>query len=339
MHVLISHNSALELFRSNPQFPSRTPGICDPLAVPTHSIHPRTIGTLRERAGMFRTGAGSLHILVAGRISKSHSPDLVIHNTAMNLLPAGLVRQLEHDLYACGPELCYAQMAYRHPELPLIVLGYELCGSYSHFALPISGFYRRQPLTSRSRIEMSLDMLTQMRGVQPARRALHHVLDGSASPMETVIACALTLPTEVGGQGFAKPLLNHEVVLDDVGRRLTGTGTCRIDAAWPDLRFGLEYDSDMYHPDPAKDRRRREALAHQGWNIYTVDTAQIRRYSELEKTIALVDGMVSRKKRPDPATARRLFSTLMKLTRANLGLEPALFSVPVVRGAIPYYVN
>ena len=223
----------------------------------------------------------------------------------------------------------FCQMCARIPLLSCVILGYEICGGYSHYASLVSGFYNREPLTSAEQIAdfIGRPELPRMRGRTRAKEALHYILDGSASPMETVLACMLTLPASLGGEGLPAPRLNHEITLDSTARLLAGSRSVRVDAAWPEARFGLEYDSDAHHPDPSRDRRRREALAHMGWRIATVDTGQIGNALELRKTLSLarVELGLEQQAGKSVTDPRMLFSTLMKLTRANLGMSAALF--------------
>lgn len=63
------------------------------------------------------------------------------------------------EVYAAGPELCFAQMAREVSFLGIVVLGCELCGLYAHFLQMISGYYERPALTSAEKIAEALDVL------------------------------------------------------------------------------------------------------------------------------------------------------------------------------------
>jgi len=61
--------------------------------------------------------------------------------------------------------------------------------------------------------------------------------------------------------GIPEPELNHRLT---IGRR-----EVRVDIAWPEVRFGLEYDGD-HHRDPrsfAADIRRQELVQDIGWSL------------------------------------------------------------------------
>ena len=247
----------------------------------------------------------------------------------MPLLPGELLRIIGPDQYASGPELAFLQMASMKSLLELIVLGFELCGSYSHFAPFVSGFYERTPLTSVQRIKDALDHLRGHHGIKRARKALDFVLDGCASPMETVLACMLTLPNDMGGEGFAPPIPNKEVILDEIARRITGTRTCRVDLAWEDNRIGFEYFGGPFHTDEAKDRLRREALSHEKWTIFTADISRISSYSRYSALLGLIKETIPRKsgmKEPENYASKDLFRKLMAATRSGLGVDAALFA-------------
>jgi hypothetical protein len=64
--------------------------------------------------------------------------------------------------------------------------------------------------------------------------------------------------------GFPPPVPQH-AVSDD-----SGAFVARVDAAYPQLRIALEYDSDQEHTDPAalaRDNARRNRLIAAGWNV------------------------------------------------------------------------
>ncbi|MBQ6454118.1 MAG: hypothetical protein IJJ14_07155, partial [Coriobacteriales bacterium] len=267
MPIILSHTSALERLRSAP--PSCEEAFPVEGRFDLSGIKPSKCELAHfdpKELGLF---SSPIHILGSKRETQSKSQLLHVHRTSMPLLPGELLRIIGPDQYASGPELAFLQMASMKSLLELIVLGFELCGSYSHFAPFVSGFYERTPLTSVQRIKDALDHLRGHHGIKRARKALDFVLDGCASPMETVLACMLTLPNDMGGEGFAPPIPNKEVILDEIARRITGTRTCRVDLAWEDNRIGFEYFGGPFHTDEAKDRLRREALSHEKWTIFT----------------------------------------------------------------------
>ena len=82
------------------------------------------------------------------------------------------------------PEFCFLQMANRLSLARLIMLGYELCGTY---VLVDKGPAPRRdaPLTTVAKLRTFVEGASNARGRKKALRALRYVLDRSASPMES----------------------------------------------------------------------------------------------------------------------------------------------------------
>ena len=208
MPVIVSHNSALEWYRANPFFAQQARRTSEPIAIP------RAVGDkgasritpgLTQRMGL---QARPIHLLLRENVHSSRSAERKFHRTSLEWIPAGLAFDLGEGYYVCSPELLFVQMAKHLSPLATLVLAYELCGSYSHFSALISGFYKRAPLTCVDRLHSTLDQIGPMHGKQRAGSALRFASDGSASPMETLVACALTLNAKHGGQGLFKATLN-----------------------------------------------------------------------------------------------------------------------------------
>lgn len=338
MPILVSHNSALERLRA-------VPPQVDTARLTEGPIDLNTVVPLkREIMGLSRDELGiaqlPIHHLMPGDKSTRQSKLAKSHRWQAREVPAGLVREIVPGCYTCGPELCFIQMAASMSLVGAVVLGYELCGSYSQFPSFISGFYKRPPLTSVKKIEAVLDSLEGVRGARRAREALRWVRDGSASPMETVIACMLYLPCSMGGFGLAAPELNCEVGLSDEEAAITGTKYCMIDAGYRVQKVGLEFDGEAYHRNVEKDRRRREALAHAGWRIYVLNTDEVVSYEWLRRKVALLDGVPRQRRGEEPSKtlANGLLARLLKATRFGVGLNRVLFNADVPAGMIEVHL-
>ena len=338
MSVIISHGSSLELLRAVPPQVRLYPRVTEPLEMSVVTTDPRDLRALDLRE--FGIRRSPVHVLVSRHSRTLQCADARTHWFGLHAMPGGLMLELSPGVYAAGPELCFIQMARQFSLVGSVVLGCELCGSYSHFSEMISGYYERPPLTSVEKIAAAVEALPGLYGITHAREALRWVCDGARSPMETVLAAELLLPGSLGGLAFARPELNYEVALDDVAAAVTGTRCCSIDVAWPDVRRGVEYDSLEFHLDPKRDLRRKEALEHMGWTINTVKLDQMADHAELIKAVALFGDAVPRQPGgPAPADeAAELHGRLLKATRCGLGAERALFGVPVAHGALRLHV-
>ena len=335
---LISHSSALEALRSIPPQVNRFKRFNDSIPVTELSAGSRKI----LPAGLDALGVEKrpVHVLVGTGAPKGKSSQIRTHWINLEELPPGLALELAPDVLVAGPELVFALLGRSLAPVAEVVLGYELCGCYSQFAKLVSGFYDRPPLTSVAAIGRALDELAGVPRLGRARSALRWVADGARSPMETVVACELSLPAELGGLGFQKPQLNYPVALDEAAARIAGCQTCYVDVAWPGARRGLEYNGSAYHLDAARDQRRREALAHMGWQLNVVDLDHMRDHGLLMASVALFEGDLPRQ--PGGAASAQavagLHQRLLKATRYGMGLEPALFGVPVPHGTVQLHL-
>ena len=334
MAIVLSHSSALELLRAVPPQVRAYTRADEPLCLEQISTNPHELVSCNLRElGVRRS---PVHVLVAHEAVRLKASGTTSHIFGLDAMPAGLLLELAQGVYSAGPELCFVQMARMTSLVGAVVLGFELCGRYSHFSEMVSGYYERPPLTSTARIEEAIESLDGLYGLGKAREALRWVRDGARSPMETVLACELCLPGRYQGLAFARPELNYEVPLDNAASAITGTRTCAIDIAWPGARRGAEYDGLAFHLDPEKDLRRKEALEHMGWTINSIKLDHMADHRELMKVVALFEDEVPRQ-RGGPAPADEvadLHRRLLRATRCGMGLERALFGVPVPPGVV-----
>ena len=334
MPILLSHNSSLERLRAIPPQVDRSSIIQAPLELAPFA----RIGRMRQEMDL--RGLGLLqrpvHLLVPSGKHRSSHAQARTHRCSLDNLPSGLVRQATASAFFCGPELTFIQMSSETSLLGSVVLGYELCGSYSHFSQMISGFYDRPALTDVGKLREAIESVPGMRGVNTARTALRWVRDGSASPMETVVSCMLSLPNEMGGFGMAPPELNYPIRLNKTEATIAGTDSLRIDTAYPESLVGVEFDGKDYHRDAEHDARRRTALAHRGWTIYVLNVDELVSYPRLKEKIALLDAVPRRpgETKPEDADAKDLLKRLLAATRCGVGLNAALFGTNVPRNVV-----
>lgn len=137
-----------------------------------------------------------------------------------------------------------------------------------------------------------LDALARARALRPAQlrayclrhahepgwRTASHAIElcdpRAESPPESLVRLHLALA------GLPAPVPQYDVVHHG---RFVG----RVDLAWPDLRFAVEYDG-QWHSDPGqlgRDRRRLRALQAAGWYVYPVTAADLHTPDALVTTI------------------------------------------------------
>jgi hypothetical protein len=113
-------------------------------------------------------------------------------------------------------------------------------------------------------------------GAQAGRRGIVHVREliplaaaEAESPMESEARLMM-----IDG-GLPNPELQFEVI-DRDGRRW------RLDFAWPDKKFAVEYDGFDFHADPEalrRDRQKRAALHELDWTVMSIVSDDVRRRS------------------------------------------------------------
>lgn len=255
-------------------------------------------------------------VLVGTASARTRDTDFVCH--VRQEIPGASVECAGEGLFVCTPEFVFLQMSHRLDIVPLVALGYELCGVYA--MLPEGPATQREtPLTSRSSLQAFAGRARGHRGCRCAARALRYVRDGSASPMETVLVMLLCLPNKLGGYGIPWPELNYRVNVPSAARRLADRVYCLCDLCWPDQRLALEYDSDMYHSSVDRresDSRRRNTLLSLGFTVVSVSRGQVMdggALNRLAHQVAKQLGWRLRYKDPD-------------FTRAHLALRSDLFA-------------
>lgn len=216
---------------------------------------------------------------------------------------AGAVCHVPPKRHACGcfvyvcegicassPEACFVQLATVVTLVRLIEVGCELCGTYRR-AGNERGYVRAKPLTCVAKLRKHLDGSQGVTGAKRARQALDFVVDGSASPMETVVVAFACLPPRLGGYGIPFPVMNGLVEVPASMRKSVSKSRYYCDLYWPDVRLALEYESDERHTGSGRifrDSSRRADLAHLGVEVVTLTKLQLFDRREFEKVIALL---------------------------------------------------
>ena len=210
--------------------------------------------------------------------SRPHVPGAALHETSRDLPLGSLVRIAPNTLVS-SPELCFLQLAHRHLALPhLVLLGYELCGSYVLRGDSKGGFTNCPGLSEVGLLRNLVAEAEGYPGCKLARRALAYIADGAASPAESQLAALLSLPTNVGGYGFAVPQLNVRVELSSEAQAEAMRGHFRCDLLWPDSKVAVEYNG-AWHYDAREQRDsdvvRSNILADLGISVAVVTAPQL----------------------------------------------------------------
>lgn len=277
MEPVLSHESALEYWRSvrvGSRHFRQVAHARKLLAVPPKADE------LAEPGPWWLTRP--LHAMVADAAVRRTSGDVASHVWS-GPLPKGSVFDTENGFYVSSPELCFLQMAERASLVELIEGGFELCGTYD---VSTGELRSCAPLTTVARLESFASKAAGAHGRSKTLRALRYVVDGSASPRETVLTTLLCLPYRLGGYGFVPPCLNYRIDVGAHARKMASKQFYRCDLYWPEAKLAIEYDSDAEHlgsRNAANDSSRRNALDALGVDVISVTTLQIASRVEVEK--------------------------------------------------------
>ena len=313
MNWIISHQSALEFWRRTPAKDALAGSKLRNLNPPAN---PLLTGDLLDEKLCNLTLP--LHVLVGSNNARKKHQSLQCHISSGEF-PSGSFIRMGSGLIASSPELCFLQMAGELSLIELVSLGFELCGSYrlnkentTGQDVISKGFRSDLPLTNVAKLNSYTKKTVHIKGCKNARRAISFIIDGAASPMETILTMLLTLPYRFGGYGFPKPILNFGIdIPQSIGESnsifpvmitINYNGSIAesknisaekskyyCDLFWPDRKIALEYDSDEYHTGSSrieKDAIRRNTLASAG---VTVVTASRRQVYDSEKMRALAE--------------------------------------------------
>ena len=191
--------------------------------------------------------------------------------------PAGAFVQVTEHVCLPVPAMLVVQMARELSLEETILIGDELCGTYT---MRVDGggrpVRRGHPLTTPRGIAEMAERAGRMRGAPQARRAAKYVVGGAASVREAALEMMMCLPRGMGGYGLERPVMNYEV---SVPARVAERAGCPerraavLDLAWPEERVDVEYDGAEWHEMEAGegDWPRTRALEMLGWRVARFD--------------------------------------------------------------------
>lgn len=169
-------------------------------------------------------------------------------------LPSNAFLDLGDGIAISSPELLFVELAPIMGFITHLLLGCELCGTFSRDALdPRDGEVKFfvEAATSVKRISEFLEEAHALCGVAEAREALPFVCDNAWAPTEALIATMAASPVYRMGYGLADIVLNKRIHVGESGSRV------------PDLLFGetgvgLNYDGEGH--------LNLDAVAQAAWN-------------------------------------------------------------------------
>ena len=226
----------------------------------------------------------TLHVLVTEERNKHHVKDTMFHYQSA-AYPSWSFRSIDHDVFIASPELCFSEAATYLSFEALVLYGMELCGTYARISNNETR-YKRKPLTSKQKIAAYLNKSKGATGIKLARKACQYVLDGSASPRESILAIAMTLPHHSGGFGMPAPLLNHEIKVNLPSKVCFGEKqVLHGDIVWREANLIVEYDGSQHgiEDNHVSDKQRDHLMLEAGYDVVRFTDKSIRSSAELER--------------------------------------------------------
>lgn len=215
-----------------------------------------------------------VELVVGDRRNVRHSRGIVTH-LLQRLPPEGSILRVDDGLYVVSPELCLMQQAgVMHPVNLCQMLGRYLATASSYESQDGKRLNRRSQLTDEERLARFLRGVRGSRGRGVLIDALEWTCPRAASPQETNLQLALTLPPSFGGFGLKRPMMNKEIKLNELERRLCQREFIRIDLLWQG-GFGLEYQGEDHANQLDEDYARFLAAHAHGIDIWFVANGQL----------------------------------------------------------------
>lgn len=251
---------------------------------------------------------GPVHLLVDTPEKRRTNSHLVAHLCARTL-PDGSFCSIEDGVCVASPALTFVEMSKQMPLIDLIEYGYELCGTYSIDQSEDAGFIQGRALTTSEHVARFAAAAVEISGAKRARQAAGHLVDGSASPMETTLSMNLTLPSILDGYQLCNPLLNHRLDISEFSGGAMGRESLVCDLYWPSAKLDVEYDSDMFHLGERQrglDSSRALVLDQLGVKVISVTRSQMAGVEEFELVVSAIrEALGLREVVPDRAAMLR----------------------------------
>lgn len=280
MKTFLSHRTALTYWRLH--FPLDSEPGAPVHASSAEDSSARKMDVLGSVPEEYTTPGMPIDVLVFNEERRRRSPVITCHTWQTPLPPNSFYRA--RWTLVSSPEFVFLQMANELTIEQLIALGCELCGQYvllpsgvKHPSVPDEVPGRMKPLTNTKEIALFLDAAGRAKGKAKAKRALKYVVDGSRSPMETMVYMLLCLPVMLGGYGLPKPEMNALINLNGEARIVARRRFCRGDLCWPESKLDIEYHGDVHvgASQMRSDVGRELGIEHMGWRVITVTSPQV----------------------------------------------------------------
>ena len=273
--------------------------------------HPKDLSPIADAAPddlanlLSLQGGEPVHVFVA-RAKEAHACKQIKHHVLSSALPAGSFMQLCDGVLVPSWPLYFVLRCSDLKSLSSrLKLGMELCGSYAHLVVgdettptffreanktgDLVSHYRNPritPVTNAEEINAFCSLLRRVAGLRLAQEAAALLVDGSASPNESVLGLMMSLPCRKGGYGFDGVSLNPKVPVKPELRHLVNADTyhpdCYLDAIETDLEF-QSFENHLGRKALVHDASRRNDIQALGIEVKDVTWDTISRLDKLDQ--------------------------------------------------------
>ena len=222
--------------------------------------------------------AGMLHVLVLDG-PRGRQRQFIATYSWRRPTPDGSFYELQDDVYVESPGFMFLQAATILSFSKLIAFGDELCGCYSFDKRKKRGFRKRKvPLVSKEELEHFVLQAVGCPGRKHALKALTHIVERSASPMETFDEMTMCLPAHYGGYAIPRLTMNRPIKLTEKAARIAQRNNCFLDMSYEDFPLDIEHHGKLDHSSDAEkesDFARVSGLKEMGYEVIELTHAQV----------------------------------------------------------------
>jgi len=280
------------------------------------------------------------------RMNGAHN---TIYGSTRSLPPHSFIEVDDGIAISC-PELIFLEMVDVMPLMRLVMLGHELCGTFSrdpHDPRNGEATLSCPPLTSCERIEAFIRETKWNAHAEQALRALSLVSDNAWSPTESIVAAVASLPYEEWGYGFGRCILNKRIDTSTGLALATGKDSRRPDILFEGTPVGLNYDGAIHldldavakaamelerNPGEAANQQAFDAIVHE---VRSKAVDDIRRNRELASAGYIVFPVTKEDLYEEGAldtVMLQVTKTIENLTGKDLSREKRLLEIRFCRG-------
>lgn len=277
--IFIGYESAIEFYRNarvnlNLDIGGKYPEINSLILTPTVT-QPTSLNcdcsNIMQTPNLPFCGEGLLHLCFSGNKIEYRNPFVIKHSLNVKY-PSGSFLKYSNDIFIAGPELVFYQLSQFMSFYDLVQIGLEFCGSYCVDENNMDGFvFNLDSITNQAKLVNYLKKLKlaflKAPHINQAIDVANLIIDGSASPYESLLYIKLCAPRKYGGYGLKGFKANEKIKLSSKASEIFGNNYIKPDLSNRKTKIAIEYDSNAFHNNTNQnelDKIRIDALHHDG---------------------------------------------------------------------------